>query len=118
MSAAASHRRLLLVGASFIFGGVFTAFMLWERPGLGLGHFYYLGIACVALGAGPAAGACSGLVASGLYAVGVMLNPAVPSTSILTAGTLLRLFTYSALGALVGSYAPSSHSLVERLHRA
>src|SRR5256885_4022037 len=118
MSAAASHRRLLLAGSGLIYAGVFTAFLLWERPGLGLGHFYYLAIACLALGAGPLAGAGGGLVASGLYALGVILNPAVPSTSILTAGTLLRLFTYSAIGALVGAYARSNHSLVERLHVA
>ena len=118
MSAAASHRRLLVTGSGLLYAGVFVAFLVWERPGLGLGHFYYLAIACVALGAGPLAGACGGLVASGLYALGVVLNPAVPSASILTAGTLLRLFTYSAIGALVGAYARSNHSLVERLHVA
>src|SRR5438552_2425670 len=118
MSAAASHRRLLVTGSGLLYAGVFVAFLVWERPGLGLGHFYYPAIACVALGAGPLAGACGGLVASGLYALGVVLNPAVPSASILTAGTLLRLFTYSAIGALVGAYARSNHSLVERLHVA
>jgi diguanylate cyclase (GGDEF)-like protein len=115
---AATHRRLLLSGAFCIFAGVFTGFLLWERPGLGLGHFYYLAIACVALAAGPYVGASSGLVASGLYALGVLLNPAVPSASILTAGTLLRLITYSSIGALVGAYSRSNHSLVQRLHVA
>ena len=118
MSAAASHRRLLLAGAVCIYGGVFAAFLVWERPGLGLGHFYYLAIACVALGAGPWMGALGGLVASGLFALGVVLNPAVPSAQLLTAGTLLRLIVYSAMGALVGWFARSNHSLVERLHVA
>jgi diguanylate cyclase (GGDEF)-like protein len=118
MSAAASHRRLLLAGAVCIYGGVFASFVLWERPGLGLGHFYYLAIACLALGAGPWMGAVGGLVASGLFTLGVVLNPYVPTTQLLTAGTLLRLFTYSAMGALVGAYARSNHSLVERLHVA
>jgi diguanylate cyclase (GGDEF)-like protein len=118
MSAATSHRRLLLAGAAIVFSSVFVAFRLWERPGLGLGHFYYLAIACAALGAGPLVGACSGLVASGLYALGVLLDPAVPAASILTAGTFVRLITYSAIGALVGAYARSNHSLVERLHVA
>src|SRR5437762_2085990 len=118
MSAAASHRRLLVTGSGLLYAGVFVAFLVWERPGLGLGHFYYLAIACVALGAGPLAGACGGLVASGLYALGVVLNPAVPSASILTAGTLLRLIVFSAIGALVGAFARSNHSLVERLHVA
>ena len=53
MSAAASHRRLLVTGSGLLYAGVFVAFLVWERPGLGLGHFYYLAIACVALGAGP-----------------------------------------------------------------
>jgi diguanylate cyclase len=118
MSAATSHQRLLLGGAALIYGGVFSAFLIWERPGLGIGHFYYLAIACVALAAGPWMGAAAGLLASGLYALGVVLNPAVPSAQLLTAGTLLRLFTYSAIGALVGAYARSNRSLVERLHLA
>jgi diguanylate cyclase (GGDEF)-like protein len=118
MSAAASHRRVLLAGAVCIYACVFTAFLLWERPGLGLGHFYYLAIACLALGAGPWMGALGGLIASGLFALGVVLNPDVPTAQLLTAGTLLRLITYSAMGALVGAYARSNHSLVERLHVA
>jgi diguanylate cyclase (GGDEF)-like protein len=118
MSAAASHRKLLLAAAVCICGGVFASFVLWERPGLGLGHFYYLAVACVALGAGPWMGDLGGLAASGLYALGVVLNPDVPSAQLLTAGTLLRLITYSAMGALVGAYARSNHTLVERLHVA
>jgi diguanylate cyclase (GGDEF)-like protein len=47
-----------------------------------------------------------------------VLNPAVPSAQLLTAGTLLRLIMYSAIGALVGAFARSNHSLVERLHVA
>jgi diguanylate cyclase (GGDEF)-like protein len=118
MSAAAAHRRALIVGSILIFGGVFASFLVWERPGLGIGHFYYLAVACLALALGPWVGALGGLAASSLYALGVILNPAVPSAQILTAGTLLRLFTYSAIGALVGAYARSNHSLVARLHVA
>jgi diguanylate cyclase (GGDEF)-like protein len=115
---AATHRRALTVVSVLIFAGVFAAFMLWERTGLGIGHFYYLAVACLALALGPWVGILGGLAASGLYALGVLLNPAVPSTQILTAGTLLRLFTYSAIGILVGAYARSNHSLVARLHVA
>jgi hypothetical protein len=85
--------------------GVFTTFLLWERPGLGLDNFYYFAIACIALAAGPWVGALGGLAGSFLYALGVLLNPAVPSAQILTAGTRLSLVTYSAIGALVGAYA-------------
>jgi diguanylate cyclase len=118
MSAATSHRRLLLAVALCLYAGVFTAFLLWERPGLGLGNVYYLAVACIALAAGPWVGALGGLAGSFLYALGVLLDPAVPSAQILTAGTLLRLVTYSAIGALVGAYARSNQSLVARLHVA
>src|SRR5438552_12941992 len=57
-------------------------------------------------------------VKSSIFVLVVYRIPSVPSASILTAGTLLRLFTFSAIGALVGAYARSNHSLVERLHVA
>ena len=51
---AAHLTRLFLATAATIYVVVFVAFLLLEHPGLGLGHFYYLAIALVALALGPA----------------------------------------------------------------
>ena len=118
MSAATSHRRLLLVGAAVSYGVVFVAFLLWERPGLGTGHFYYLAIALVALAAGPWFGAFGGLLAAALFSLGTLLNPHIPSAELLTAATLIRLVTFAAIGALVGAFSRSNRVLVERLQVA
>jgi diguanylate cyclase (GGDEF)-like protein len=118
MSAATSHRRLLLFGAAVAYGGVFAAFLLWERPGLGIPHFYYLATAMLALAAGPWIGALGGLLATGLFVLGVFVDPAVPSAQIFTAGTLIRLVTFTAIGVIVGGFARSNHELVDRLQLA
>jgi diguanylate cyclase (GGDEF)-like protein len=102
---AAHAKRLFLVAAFAIFAAVFAAFLLLERPGLGIGHFYYLGIALVALGLGPVWGAAGGLLATGLYASGVFLNHAVPSSELFTISTPIRLINYVAIGALLGWFA-------------
>jgi diguanylate cyclase (GGDEF)-like protein len=115
MSAATSHRRLLLAGAAAVYAGVFAASTLWERPGLGIAHCYYVAIALVALATGPRRGVLAGFLATGLWALGVLLNPAVPPAEIFTLGALIRLTTYAAVGALVGFYASSNQMLVERL---
>ena len=71
MAAATTHRRLLLTASVGTFVWVFFAFLLWEQPGLGIGHFYYVAIALAALATGPRWGALAGTAATGLYATGV-----------------------------------------------
>ena len=61
MSTAAQRRQLLALGALLGYGAVFSAFVLFERPGLGIGHFYYLPITLLALAAGPIVGAAGGV---------------------------------------------------------
>jgi diguanylate cyclase (GGDEF)-like protein len=102
---AAHNPRLLAVTAGSIYVVVFGVFLLLERPGLGIGHFYYVAIALVALGLGPAWGAAGGALATGLYALGVVLNHAVPSTEIFTISTPIRFVNYVAIGALLGWFA-------------
>ena len=46
---AAHMTRLFLATAATIYVAVFVAFLLFEHPGLGIAHFYYLAIALVAL---------------------------------------------------------------------
>jgi diguanylate cyclase (GGDEF)-like protein len=97
--------RLFLGTAAAIYVVVFLSFLLLEHPGLGLGHFYYLAIALVALSFGPAWGAAAGCLATALYSCGVYFNHAVPSSEILTLATPIRLVNYVAIGALLGWFA-------------
>ncbi|TMK76945.1 MAG: GGDEF domain-containing protein [Actinobacteria bacterium] len=113
--AAAFSRRLLLSGACISSALTFTAFDLYERPGLGIGHFYYLSIALAAMAGGAALGAFAGLIATGLYVAGVLINPHVPSHELLTAGTITRGVTYITIGALFGWFAARNRSMVDDL---
>jgi len=113
--AAAFSRRLLLSGACISSALTFTAFDLYERPGLGIGHFYYLSIALAAMAGGAALGAFAGLIATGLYVAGVLINPRVPSHELLTAGTITRGVTYITIGALFGWFAARNRSMVDDL---
>lgn len=91
--------------AAVIYAVVFVAFLLLEHPGLGLGHFYYLAIALVALGLGPFWGAAAGGIAATLYAAGVLVSSAMPATELFTLSTPIRLVNYVAIGTLLGWFA-------------
>jgi hypothetical protein len=82
--------------------------MLFEKPGLGLGHFYYVPVAMVALADGAAWGAPQGSRATGFYTVGIVLNPHIATSQVLTAGSIVRLITYTSMGVLVGWFAPTT----------
>ena len=97
--------RLFLGTAAAIYVTVFGLFLLLEHPGLGIGHFYYLAIALVALGFGPAWGAAAGLLATVLYTIGVFFNHTMPSSEILTLATPIRMINYLAIGGLLGWFA-------------
>lgn len=114
MSAAFS-RRVMLGGAALIAAAVFTLFVLYERPALGLGHFFYLPIALVGMAAGPGRGAAAGVGATCLYVGAVLLNPRMPSHEILSAGTFTRLATYVTIGALIGWFAKRNRDMVAEL---
>ena len=78
MSAAFSGRQLLLAASGASYAIVFVAFLLYERPGLGIAHFFCLSIATTAIATGPLIGALAGFGATGLYAAAVVLNPTIP----------------------------------------
>lgn len=99
-----------------IYLAVFAAFHWVERPGLGMGHFFYLAIALAALATGPFIGFGAGFLATVLYAVGIYWNPHIPS-ALPAFATLIRLTTYCSVGALIGWFARSNRSLVEELSR-
>jgi diguanylate cyclase (GGDEF)-like protein len=115
MPLASSYRRLAIALALVLYAIVFTALLVFERPGLGLGHFFYLPVALVALSTGPSVGALAGCAAAVLYAVAFALNPEVPVTQFVTAGAAIRLVPFAASGALLGWFASSNKALVAQL---
>jgi diguanylate cyclase (GGDEF)-like protein len=115
MNAAIHSRRLLGALACASYVPVFALFLLFERPGLGIGHFYYVSIALLALASGPVLGAVGGIVATGFYVVGILLNPHIPPTDVLTLSTTIRGATFVGMGVLLGVYASRNRRLVSEL---
>jgi len=115
VSAAGVHRRLLVFGALTLYAATFTAFVVFEVPGLGIGHFFYIPVAMVALACGARIGILGGLLAAGLYALGVVVVPSIPAHQVLTAGTAIRIVTYSAVGCLIGWFADRHREHVAQL---
>ena len=105
MSPAALPNRLLVLLSAFVFAGVFIALVVFERPGLGIGHFFYVAIALLALAIGPWYGAAGGVLATGLFSLAVALNHDVPTYELFTVSTPIRLVTYVLIGALLGWFA-------------
>jgi diguanylate cyclase (GGDEF)-like protein len=105
VSPAALPNRLLVSVSALVFGGVFTALVLFERPGLGIGHFFYVAIALLALAVGPWYGAAGGVLATALFSLAITLNHDVPSYELLTISTPIRFVTYVSIGALLGWFA-------------
>lgn len=84
---------------------IFAAFVVLERPGLGIGHFYYLAIALVALAIGPRWGAAGGALAAVLYSLGVLLNETLPVAELFAVSAPIRIVNYVAIGAVLGLFA-------------
>jgi diguanylate cyclase (GGDEF)-like protein len=119
MPAAVSRHRVFLLGTSAaLYPAILGAFFLAERPGLGIGHFYYFPVAMIALASGPVWGVLAGMVATSCYTLGIVLNPHLPASDVLTTSTSIRLVTFTTMGALVGWYAHSNRQLTDRLRVA
>jgi diguanylate cyclase (GGDEF)-like protein len=110
-----THMRLVLGFAFASFVAVYAALVFVESPGLGLGHFFYIPVALVALVSGARLGALAGAAAAALYAMAIVLNPALPSFDVITISTPIRLLTFAASGALIGWYAQRNRELIARL---
>jgi diguanylate cyclase (GGDEF)-like protein len=115
MPAAPIHRRLLIVSAMASYGLVFTSFVLFEVPGLGLGHFFYIPVALLALAGGTRLGLLGGGVAAALYTLAILVTPRLPTRDILTDATVIRLVTYSSCGILIGWFANEHRRHLEQL---
>jgi diguanylate cyclase (GGDEF)-like protein len=94
---------------------VFVAFLLWERPGLGIGHFYYVCIMLAALATGPIAGAAAAAIATVLFAAGLLINPHIPSSEVLTTSTGIRFVTYMTVGIVTGYFSKRTRVLLGEL---
>jgi diguanylate cyclase (GGDEF)-like protein len=117
-AAAPHHRAFLLAASAALYPLIFAGFLVIEKPGLGIGHFYYFPIAMVALANGPLWGAAAGLAGTGFYTLGILINPHLPPSEVLTAGSTIRFVTYTTMGALVGWFASNNRLLVDRLRVA
>jgi diguanylate cyclase (GGDEF)-like protein len=95
---------------------VTAAFLVLERPGLGIGLFYYVPISLIALASGPLWGAAAGSIATVLYSAGIVINPFLPPR-LQFESTAIRLLTFVSLGVLIGVFARRNRGLVDELSR-
>ena len=108
-------RYVLLIAAALTGVAVFLAFALYEKPGLGLGHFFYVSIILAALATGPAIGAGAAVVATAMFAVGVVVNPHIPPGEVLSTSTGIRFVTYLTVGVVTGYFAKRNRTLLAEL---
>jgi GGDEF domain-containing protein len=113
--AALPPRRLLILASAASAAAIFVALLEFERPGLGLGRFFFVSITLLALGTGPLGGVAAGVAASGLYAVVVLANPHLPTSLLTGAGMTVRFVTFVGLGALIGFFAQQHRLVVDHL---
>jgi diguanylate cyclase (GGDEF)-like protein len=112
------QRAFLLAAAAILYPLILTLFELFERPGLGIGHFYYFPVAMIALAMGSRWGAAAGVVATAFYVLGIVLSQHVWPMDVPTAGTTIRFLTYTSIGFVVGWFAQNRRELVDRLQAA
>jgi diguanylate cyclase (GGDEF)-like protein len=108
--------RYALLTASVVSGvAVFVGFAFYEQPGLGLGHFFYVSIILAALATGPAVGAAAAGVATAAFALGIVINPQIPPSEVLTTSTGIRFVTYMTVGIVTGYFAKRNRVLMGEL---
>ncbi len=110
-----SRRRLLVGTSAVLYALVFDALLLSQRTDLGIGRFFYLAIAVLALATGPLAGAAAGLLAAALYSIAAIHSSQVATSVLWSSANGYRCATYVLLGALVGAIAQSNRELLGRL---
>jgi diguanylate cyclase (GGDEF)-like protein len=115
VNAAYQHRSFVMACAIAAFAIVFSAFVLFEVPGLGLAHLFYLPVAALAMTGGVRRGIFAGAVAVALFTLGVIVNPNISPSELLTLSTPIRFLTYATMGGLLGWFSSRDRELVERL---
>jgi diguanylate cyclase len=97
-----------------MFAAVTLGLVFLEHPGLGLGHFFYLPIALIAIVRGPRYGGLSGVVAAFLYTAAISITPTMHSGQLVTISAPIRLITFTTCGMLVGWFAHQNRDLIQR----
>ena len=108
-------RRGLLLSSALSGVGIFLAFVFYERPGLGIGHFFYVSIMLAALATGPLAGAAAAAIATVMFAIGIIVNPHIPPSEVLTTSTGIRFITYMTVGIVTGYFSKRTRMLMAEL---
>lgn len=115
MPAATTRRRLVFAIALVCYAIVSACFVLFETPGLGLGHFFYIPVALLALACGTRIGFLGGALAAVLYVLAIVATPRVPTRDVITYATAIRFVTFTSCGVLVGWFANEHRRHVEQL---
>ena len=108
-------RNALLIAAALTGTAVFSALALYEKPGLGFGHFFYVAIILAALATGPGVGAGAAVIATAMFAAGVIINADIPSSEVLTTSTGIRFVTFVTVGTVTGYFAKRNRTLLAEL---
>jgi diguanylate cyclase (GGDEF)-like protein len=72
-------------------------------------------IILAALATGPAIGAAAAGAATAMFAAGVLINPRIPPSEVLTTSTGIRFVTYVSVGVVTGYFAKRNRMLVADL---
>jgi GGDEF domain-containing protein len=108
-------RYALLIASAVSGVGFFAAFTFVQEPGLGLPHFFYVSIILAALAGGPWIGGAAAAIATAMYTTGVVVNPAIPPSEVLTGGTAVRFVTFMTVGVVTGYFATRNRQLLAEL---
>ena len=113
--AATTQRRLVFAIAIASYAIVFACFVLFEVPGLGIGHFFYIPVALLALACGTWAGLLGGALAAAMYVLAIVVTPRVPTGDVMTSATAIRFVTFTSCGLLVGWFSNEHRRHLEKL---
>jgi GGDEF domain-containing protein len=105
-------RNRLLFASAMTYLAVFAMFVVVERPGVGIAHLFVVPIILAALATGTLVGAMAGVLATLLYAVGVVINPHISPSEVPTIATAIRLTSFVLIGTMIGHYASSNRRLM------
>lgn len=108
-------RRGLLITSAVSTVAVFLLFVFYERPGLGIGHFFYVSIILAALATGSVWGAAAATVCTGFFAAGIVINHHIPSSEVLQPSTGIRFVTFMTVGVVTGYFAKRTRVLMAEL---
>jgi diguanylate cyclase (GGDEF)-like protein len=82
---------------------------------LGIAHFFYIPIILAAFAGGPWIGGQAAAICTAMYATGVVVNPAIPSSDVLKTSTAIRFVTYLTVGVVTGYFTNRNKQLLGEL---